>query len=81
MADADCWAEALLSILDVDISKVNRDAVPPTDDDAVLASWHAQMQTLERSAARMDAECGSYDAGGSYTPGGHDSGSSSEGEH
>jgi hypothetical protein len=78
MDDACAWAEALLSVLDVDIATVDRSAVPPTDDDAVLANWHAQMPALERAAAAMDA-AGSESAepaGGSYAPGASDSNAS-----
>jgi hypothetical protein len=75
MDDAGAWAEALLSVLNVDIAKVDRSAVPPTDDDAVLANWHAQMPALERAAAAMDAaDSGPADrAGGAYAPGASDS--------
>ena len=76
MHDAAAWAEALLSVVGVDISAVDVTAVPPTDDDAVLANWQSQMHALVRTAAAIDAE-DSANPGSAYAPG-FDSGSDND---
>jgi hypothetical protein len=68
-ADATAWADALCDAASADISKVSVDAVPSTDDDAVLANWHAHMATLERAARAIDDADNDAADGRSHTPG------------
>ncbi len=69
---AGSWAQALMDICDIDISKVDVGQVPATDDDAVIGGWQASMSVLEKAARALERDDATCDPKALYVPGDHD---------